>query len=128
VCATPALFHFFTPAQVIKLIIMALLAQTNNNNRPSRGKELVLLCMDYRYYDYDDATDTAKFKFWGKNVWIGCPNCKGQAAYKYSVDIPVKRGFTNPSNYFVTCVSSNNNLMKIIQAHQKCQTVAEGSG
>ncbi len=37
-------------------------------------------------------------------VWIGCPNCKGQAAYKYSVDFPVKRGFTDPSNDFVTCV------------------------
>ncbi len=118
-CATPALFHFFTPAQVIKLII--IFAQTNNDNRPSRDKELVLLCMDYRYYDYDDATNTAKFKFREKMVWIGCPDCKGQAAYKYSVDFPVKHGFTNPSNHFVTCVGSNNNMMKIIQARQNAK-------
>jgi hypothetical protein len=75
-CATPALFHFFTPAQVIKLIIMALFAQTNNDNRPSRGKELVLLCMDYRYYDYDDATDTAKVKFWGKWCGLDAPTAR----------------------------------------------------
>ncbi len=67
---------------------MALFAQTNNPPLPS-GKDLVLLCMDYRYYDHDDAMNT-KFKLGEKMIWIGCPNCKQEATHKYSKEFSVK--------------------------------------
>jgi len=75
--------------------------------------------MDYMYYD--NAIDNRKFKLSEKMVWIGCPNCKGtkdQSAYRYSVDLPVKNGFTNPSNHFIACVSSSSNLNAIVEARQ----------
>jgi hypothetical protein len=37
------------------------LASTKNTPFPY-GKDLVLLCMDYRYYKYDDAANTTRFK------------------------------------------------------------------
>jgi hypothetical protein len=108
-------------------IIMALFAQTSNTPLP-HGKDLVLMCMDYRYYNHDYATNTTKFKFGKKMIWIGCTNCKREATYTYSIDFSVKHGFTNPSNHFVSCVGSNDNMIKILQARQKCQTVGEGAG
>ncbi len=54
-------------------------------------------------------------------IWVGCPNCKSKAIYKYSLDFPVKRGFTNPSNHFVSCVGSNDNTVKILQACQNAK-------
>ncbi len=83
----------------MQVIIMAL-ASTNNTPVPS-GKELVLLCMDYRYYENEDALNSTKFKLGENMIWVGCPNCKSGTLYMYSTDFPVKRGFTNPCNHFV---------------------------
>jgi hypothetical protein len=96
------------------------LASTNNTPFP-RGKDLVLLCMDYRYYEYDDAANTTRFKLGEKIIWVGCPNCKIEAIYKYSLDLSVKRGFTNPGNHLVSCVGSNENMVKIVQARQNAK-------
>ncbi len=51
------------------------LASTNNTPVPS-GKELVLLCMDYRYYENEDALNSTKFKLGENMIWVGCSNCK----------------------------------------------------
>ncbi len=51
-----------------------------------------------------------------KMIWVGCPNCKSEAIHKYSLDFSVKRGFTNSGNHLVSCVGSNNNMVKIVQA------------
>ncbi len=77
--------------------------------------------MDYRYYDHDDATNTTKFKLGEIIIWIGCTNCKREATYTYSINFSVKRGFTNPSNHFVSCVGSNDNMIKILQACQNAK-------
>jgi hypothetical protein len=76
------------------------LASTNNTPVPS-VKELVLLCMDYRYYENEDALYSTKFKLGENMIWVGCPNCKSGTFYRYSTDFPVKRGLTNPCNHFV---------------------------
>jgi hypothetical protein len=63
VCAAPAFFHFSfhkLSSRAPQVIIMAL-ASTNNTPFP-RGKNLDLLCMDYWYYEYDDAANTTRFK------------------------------------------------------------------
>ena len=53
-------------------------------------------------------------------IWIGCPNCKesdgiSDGIYKYSIDVPIKNGFTNPSNHFTRCVGSKVDMTKIVQ-------------
>ncbi len=108
------LFHSANYHQATQVIIMTL-ASTNNTPVPS-GKELVLLCMDYKYYENEDALNSMKFML-GKNmIWVGCPNCKSGTLYTYSTDFSVKRGFTNPCDHFVRCVNNNNNMMKIVHA------------
>ncbi len=91
------------------------LASTNNTPVPS-GKELVLLCMDYRCYENEDALNSSKFKLGENMIWVGCPNCKSGTLNTYSTNFPVKRGFTNPCNHFVRCVGNKNNMMKIVHA------------
>jgi hypothetical protein len=54
-------------------------------------------------------------------IWVGCPNCKSEAIYKYSLDFSVMRGFTNPCNHLVSCVGSNDNMVKIVQACQNAK-------
>jgi hypothetical protein len=98
----------------MQVIIMAL-ASTINTPVPS-GKELVFLCMDYRYYENEDALNITKVKLGENMIWVGCPNCKSGTFYMYSTDFPVKCGFTNPCNHFVQCVGNNNNMMKIVHA------------
>jgi hypothetical protein len=122
-CAAPAFFHFFSlrklSSRAPQVIIMAL-ASTNNTPFP-RGKDLVLLCMDYRYYEYDNATNTTRFKLGEKMIWVGCPNSKSEAIYKYSLDFSVKCGFTNPGNHLDSCVGSNDNMVKFVQARQNAK-------
>jgi hypothetical protein len=108
-------FHSESYHQATQVIIMAL-ASTNNIPVPS-GKELVLLCMDYRDYENEDAFNSTKFKLGENMIWVGCPNCNSGTLYMYSTDFPVKHGFTNPCNHFVWCVGNNNNMMKIVHAH-----------
>jgi hypothetical protein len=91
------------------------LASTNNTPVPS-GKELVLLCMDYRCYENEDALNSSKFRLGENMIWVGCPNCKSGTLNTHSTDFPVKCGFTNPCNHFVRCVGNKNNLMKIVHA------------
>jgi hypothetical protein len=78
-----SIFSFFSlcklSSRALQVIIMAL-ASTNNSPFP-RGKDLVLLCIDYRYYEYDDAANTSRFKLGKKMIWVGCPNCKSEAIY-----------------------------------------------
>jgi hypothetical protein len=49
------------------------LASTNNTPVPS-GKELVLLRMDYKFYENEDALNSTKFKLGENMIWVGCPN------------------------------------------------------
>jgi hypothetical protein len=91
------------------------LASTNNTPVPS-GKELILLCMDYRHNENEDALNSMKFKLGENIICVGCPNCKSGTLYTYSTDFPVKRWFTNPYNHYVQCVGNNNNMMKIVHA------------
>jgi hypothetical protein len=53
------IISFFHSARVIiklgKVIIMA-------RTPIPRGKDLVLLCMDYKYYNYDNEANTTRFK------------------------------------------------------------------
>ena len=91
---------------------------TVNDTHPC-GKDLVLLCMDFRYYQHLDETNT-KWKLGEKMIWIGCPNCResdgiSDGIYKYSIDVPIKNGFTNPSNHFTRCVGSKVDMKNFVQ-------------
>ncbi len=58
-------------------------------------------------------------------IWIGCPNCKQEATHKYLKEFSIKSGFTNPTKYFVSCVGSNDNMMKIVQARQNAKLLED---
>jgi hypothetical protein len=71
--------------------------------------------MDFRYYEHQDETNT-KLKLGEKMIWIGCPNCKkSDGIYKYSINVPIRNGFTNPPNHFTRCVGSKVNMTKVVQ-------------
>ncbi len=72
----------------MQVIIMAL-ASTNNTPVPS-GKELVLLCMDYRYYENEDALNITKFKLGENMIWVDALT----ARVGYFTQIPL----TSPSS------------------------------
>jgi hypothetical protein len=51
-------FIFHSARVIIKLGKVIIMARTPI----PRGKDLVLLCMDYKYYDYGNEANTTRFK------------------------------------------------------------------
>ena len=80
---------------------------------PVKGKEFVLLVMDFKKYDNDDLH--SKHPLGTKMYWFGCPNCKEGDTYKYTVRQPVNWGYKNPSDHFYKCVGCPVSVEKILK-------------
>ena len=87
----------------------------NKNTLPS-GKDLVVLCMDVRYYQHEDSTKT-QYELGEDMAWVGCPNCKDGDSYMYSIDLAVNRGFpfVHPAQHFTRCVNSRTAMETIVR-------------
>jgi hypothetical protein len=88
----------------------------DNNNKLPSGKDLVVLCMDVRYYQHEDSTRT-QYELGEDMAWVGCPQCKDGDSYKYSIDLAVNRGFpfVRPSQHYTRCVNSRTAMETIVR-------------
>jgi hypothetical protein len=77
--------------------------------------DLVLLCMDFRYYQHEGILTNTQYKQGKSMIWVRCPLCKDRDIYRYSINFTVRHGFTNPSNHFPQCVGGDKNIATMVK-------------